>query len=152
MFGLNDNGLDDSDYLLEEDEPRSAWRGVLALLLFALIGLLVYKQWDVVKASTRNLAEKTGVIKNEAPAQPAAADQTAATTGPNSTVSSSDITVNSDQTPAATPPPADTPLADEDPAKSAAPTPAAPGQRWQERTAERPPDAASRSCRSARSR
>jgi hypothetical protein len=133
MFGLNENELDDSDYLLEEDEPRSAWRGVLALLLFALIGLLVYKQWDVVKASTRNLAEKTGVIKNEAPAQPATSNQAAATT-PESTVSSSDITVNSDHT--GTPPPADTPLANEDPAKSAAPTPAAPATKEEEQLDE----------------
>jgi hypothetical protein len=134
MYGLNDDGCD-SDYLLEEDEPRSAWRGVLALFLFALIALLIYKQWDVVKASTHTLAEKTGVIKNEAPAQPNSQQQSAATTRPEGNVSSGDITVNNDESPA-TPPPADRPLANEDPAKSAAPTPSVPATNEEEKLDE----------------
>jgi hypothetical protein len=141
MYGLNDDAVDDSDYLLDEEEPRSAWRGVLGVVLVALIALLIYKQWDVISASTRNVAQRAGVVKNEAPAQPNSANQSAtdqaaggqtAPTNPDSNVTSGDITVNSDRTTTATPPPADTPLSNEDPAKSAAPTPAAPATNEEE--------------------
>jgi hypothetical protein len=126
MYGLNegDEGIGDSDYLLEEEEPRSAWRGVLAVILLALIGLLIYKQWNVISASTRELGNRVGVSKNESP-QPANQASAPATTAHDGNVSSADITVNNDETPA-TPPPADTPLSNEDPNKSAAPAPGTP--------------------------
>ena len=126
MYGLNDvdQGIGDSDYLLEEDEPRSAWRGVLAVILLALIGLLIYKQWNVISASTRALTDRAGVTKQDAP-KPASQEPAPATSAPDASVSSADITVNNDETPA-TPPPADTPLSNEDPKKPAAPPPGTP--------------------------
>jgi hypothetical protein len=132
MYGLNDdeNGIGDSDYLIEEEEPRSAWRGVLAVILLALIGLLIYKQWNVISASTRDLANRAGVTKTEQ-ARPANPEPAPAATTPDASVSSADITVNNDATPA-TPPPADTPLSNEDPAKAAAPSPAKPATKEEE--------------------
>src|SRR6266446_3563176 len=47
FLGLEDEGPGDSEYLLTDEEPRSggAWRALLALVILAVVGYLVLKNW-----------------------------------------------------------------------------------------------------------
>jgi hypothetical protein len=98
FLGLSDESsrdepAEDSDYLLDDEaSERSSWRGWLALLLFILIGVLVWKQWSVIRDSARALGERAGISR---PA-PAPAPVSKDVTSPPPTVSEGNITVNED--------------------------------------------------------
>jgi TPR repeat protein len=48
FLGLEDEAPSDSEYLLTDEEPRSggAWRALLALVILAVVGYLILKNWD----------------------------------------------------------------------------------------------------------
>jgi hypothetical protein len=65
FLGLSDESTSDSNYLLEDDEPqRSSWRGWLALAVLALLGFLIYKQWNAVQAAAHAVAERATTSSN----------------------------------------------------------------------------------------
>jgi len=48
FLGLEDEGPADSEYLLTDEEPPGGggWRALIALLILAAVGYLVFKNWD----------------------------------------------------------------------------------------------------------
>jgi hypothetical protein len=93
FLGLSGD-TDGSDYLIEEEEQRSSWRGWLTLIIFLVIALLVWKQWSVIKDSARVYGERAGILR---PAQTQAPPTTAPeVANPPAAVSEGNITVNDD--------------------------------------------------------
>jgi hypothetical protein len=72
FLGLSDESTSDSDYLLEDDEPqRSSWRGWLAVAVLALLGFLIYKQWNTVQAVAHTVTDRAMGATQKQNGQPA---------------------------------------------------------------------------------
>lgn len=131
FLGLSDDNAprsSEGDYLLYDDEPRrSSWRAWVAVAVLALLGFLIFKQWNSVKAGAQQLAQRAGAEKPK---------QSAATTP-------APIVTGSDPIPAS-----------EDP-KPTAPSSAAPSELQKpeadQHAAEPPPSGAVEKTESARS-
>jgi hypothetical protein len=74
FLGLSDESTEDSNYLLEDDEPqRSSWRAWVALAVLALLGFLIYKQWNAVQAVAHTVADRASGLSQKPNTQPAPA-------------------------------------------------------------------------------
>jgi hypothetical protein len=75
-----------SNYLLEDEEPRSHWRGYLVALLIVVIAVLVALQW---RAEVRIQVQKVGAMlwarMHATPAQPNVNEKIASGTPPDTT-------------------------------------------------------------------
>ena len=78
FLGLEDEGPEDTEYLLADEEPRSGgmWRALLALAILAAVGYLALKNWDspTFAAAIAQIKNHTqGASAPEAKPQPAPA-------------------------------------------------------------------------------
>lgn len=72
FLGLSDESTLDSNYLLEDDEPRrSSWRGWVALAVLTLLGFLIYKQWNTVQAVAHTVTDRAKGATQKQDSQPA---------------------------------------------------------------------------------